>query len=159
MSLPFLKDLPKPWVLGQVPPPGRKKEPTTRPPALKEVTVPKYYYPYYGSPALKYRLRTNGSGVAVHPGGATSFVSPQVHGVGKRSATPAPAVIVRRSPMPLLPPYVYDPWRYPYYPHPHYRALVLPPSPYPASSFVYHRQSHKRSPLTSESEHGYSYGW
>lgn len=161
MALPFLKDLPRPWVLEQVPKPGRKKEPTTRPPILKEVTVPKYYYPYYyGSlPLPKYRLRTDGSGVAVHPGGATSFVSPQVHGVGKRSTKPSTSVVVRRTPVPLLPPYVYDPWRYPYYPHLHYRPLVYPPPHYPASSYVYHRQTHKRSPLTSESEHGYSYGW
>ncbi|XP_063880767.1 uncharacterized protein LOC135111424 [Scylla paramamosain] len=156
VSLPFLKDLPRPWVLEQVPPPGRstKKEPTTRPPLLKE--APQYYYPYYYVPLSFQKYRTkDGVGVAVHPGGATSFVSPQVHGVGKRSAKPS--VVVRRSPVPVpvLPPYMYDPWRYPYYPP--YRPLVLRTPPFPPRNFVYHKQTHKQAPLTSE--HGYSYGW
>ena len=155
VSLPFLKDLPRPWVLEQVPPPSRK-EPTTRPPLLKE--VPQYYYPYYymPPPLQKYRAK-DGVGVAVHPGGGTSFVSPQVHGVGKRSTSPS--VVVRRSPVSLLPPYVYDPWPYHYYPpyRPPYRPLAYRPSPYQPHNFVYHKQTHKRSPLISE--HGYSYGW
>merc|ERR1712142_1396837 len=45
-----------------------------------------YHYPYHHP----VHHHVKGEGVAKHPGGATSYVAPQVHGLGKRSADPSP---------------------------------------------------------------------
>ncbi|KAK7070878.1 hypothetical protein SK128_003085 [Halocaridina rubra] len=71
----ILRELPKPFIPGE---------------------FPYHYYPYKYHPHYPYHYqhyrnhpnREDGSGVALHPGGATSFVYPQTHGVGKRSADP-----------------------------------------------------------------------
>lgn len=44
-----------------------------------------YHHHYHPHPPLK-----GHGGVAKHPGGATSYVAPRVHGLGKRSADPQP---------------------------------------------------------------------
>ncbi|XP_042868801.1 uncharacterized histidine-rich protein DDB_G0274557-like [Penaeus japonicus] len=46
------------------------------------------YYHYY--PQYHHLEPLQGDGVARHPGGGTSFVGPQVHGLTKRSADPMP---------------------------------------------------------------------
>nr|XP_027230152.1 uncharacterized histidine-rich protein DDB_G0274557-like [Penaeus vannamei] len=49
------------------------------------------HYPYYQYDPLYHDLEPlEGDGVARHPGGGTSFVAPQVHGLTKRSADPMP---------------------------------------------------------------------
>ncbi|XP_027230152.2 uncharacterized protein [Penaeus vannamei] len=49
------------------------------------------HYPYYQYDPLYHDLEPlEGDGVARHPGGGTSFVAPQVHGLTKRSADPTP---------------------------------------------------------------------
>ncbi|XP_047499490.1 uncharacterized histidine-rich protein DDB_G0274557-like [Penaeus chinensis] len=49
-----------------------------------------YYYYYYHYHNVK---PLEGDGVARHPGGGTSFVAPQVHGLTKRSTDPTPEAI------------------------------------------------------------------
>ncbi|XP_042868799.1 uncharacterized protein LOC122251159 [Penaeus japonicus] len=77
-----LGDLPSPFVLKDQP----------RPVLLRD--YPYYYNPYRVHPfnlhnIQNYRIQPkDGSGVALHPGGATSYIHPQVHGLGKRSADP-----------------------------------------------------------------------
>lgn len=77
-----LGDLPSPFVLKDQP----------RPVLLRD--YPYYYNPYRLNPfnlanLPNYRIQPkDGSGVALHPGGATSYIHPQVHGLGKRSADP-----------------------------------------------------------------------
>ncbi|XP_042856280.1 histidine-rich glycoprotein-like [Penaeus japonicus] len=49
-----------------------------------------HYYPYHHYSHYHHIKPLKGDGVARHPGGGTSFVGPQVHGLTKRSADPTP---------------------------------------------------------------------
>ncbi|XP_037789293.1 histidine-rich glycoprotein-like [Penaeus monodon] len=126
---------------------------------------PLYYYYYSQRHSVK---SLEGDGVARHPGGSTSFVAPQVHGLSKRSADPTP----ESNPEPAADPdsaniysyqvvhhghphYGYNHgYRYPYnayrynhyygYPHryhSHYKRSVEP-EPEPEPYYTYHERPH-----------------
>ncbi|XP_047499883.1 uncharacterized protein LOC125046213 [Penaeus chinensis] len=85
------REEPRRLQLGDIPSPFVLKD-QSRPVLLRD--YPYYYNPYRLHPfnlhnLPNYRIQPkDGSGVALHPGGATSYIHPQVHGLGKRSADP-----------------------------------------------------------------------
>ncbi|XP_066952434.1 uncharacterized protein [Macrobrachium rosenbergii] len=149
----ILRELPKPFVPGEFPyyyHPHRYH--------------PYYHYPYHYQHYRNHPSREDGKGVAVHPGGATSYIFPQVHGIGKRSAEADPSYAY--SYMSHLHPYFNRPfgyYRYPYYRpfglyHHHLDKRSTPvrtSGEEPQYSFVY--PSDPSDPFGSY--HGYSYRW
>ncbi|KAG7169755.1 uncharacterized protein LOC121865573 [Homarus americanus] len=164
----YLRELPRPWVLGDLPRPVVDAE-MPKPWLLREMP-PRHYYPYRQYPYYPYNyknLRTksevqDGKGVALHPGGATSFVFPQVHGVGKRSAKPVAEAAAD-------PDFSYGYHSGNFSPHHRYGHYNLPYHNY--HNYVYHHQLNKRSARPQYSYgypsenpqdsryHGFSYRW
>ncbi|XP_071547491.1 uncharacterized protein [Panulirus ornatus] len=150
-----LKEVPRPLVEGKEPQPWFLRD------------LPQRYYPLRYHPYQQYRaLPEDGKGVAIHPDGATSYVIPQVHGVGKRSARPAPQADANPNFA-----YRYLSGNSNYIPYSRYRYYN-----HPLHSFVYHHQLHRRSPGPQNikghpskhlnyhvnphgSHHGYRYMW
>ncbi|XP_064093195.1 uncharacterized protein LOC135205933 isoform X2 [Macrobrachium nipponense] len=153
----ILRELPKPFAPGEFP----------------YYYHPHRYHPYYHYPYHHYQhyrnhpSREDGKGVAVHPGGATSYIFPQVHGIGKRSAEASAEPSYAYSYMSHLHPYFNRPFgyyrRYPYYGRPfglyhHHldkRSTPVRTPGEPQYSFVY--PSDPTDPFGSY--HGYSYRW
>ncbi|XP_068241274.1 uncharacterized protein [Palaemon carinicauda] len=159
----ILRELPKPFVAGEFPHyyhPYRYN--------------PYYHHPYHYQHYRNHPSREDGKGVAVHPGGATSYIFPQVHGIGKRAAVANADPNYAFSYMSHLHPYFNRPFgyhRYPYYSRPfglysHHR-LDKRSTPGKANggtqySFDYPSDAYDPSDLYGQpygSYHGYSYRW
>ncbi|XP_047499494.1 uncharacterized histidine-rich protein DDB_G0274557-like [Penaeus chinensis] len=119
-----------------------------------------HHYPYYHYDPLYHDVEPlEGDGVARHPGGGTSFVGPQVHGLTKRSADPMPEA----DPEPVADSDTTNSYSYQivHHGHPHY-GYRYPYSGYRHNNFYgyphrYHSH-HKRSVESEpEPEPHYSY--
>ncbi|XP_045605557.2 uncharacterized protein [Procambarus clarkii] len=135
------EEIPRPWIMGDL---SRshitekvEENDVNRPWVLREMS--RHYHPYRYYPFYPYQykqLRTkpeDGKGVALHPGGSTSYVFPQVHGVGKRSAKPTAQAAAN-------PDFAYGYHTGDYFPYRHYGLYN-----FPYQNYVYHRQLNKRS--------------
>ncbi|XP_037795029.1 uncharacterized protein LOC119590437 [Penaeus monodon] len=113
------------------------------------------YYHYY--PHYHHVEPLEGDGVARHPGGGTSFVAPQVHGLTKRSADPMP------NPEPAADPDPSKSYSYQvvHYNHPHY-GYRYPYYGYRYSHhygypYTYHKHHKRSADPEPEAEPHYSY--